>query len=264
MREIVVPALLGALGFIAVMHSHQTRIVADDMYPLTNYQCKISVIVSALNEEKLIEQALLSIHNQNIIRDNPQAFEIITVVDERTTDRTAEIARRYSEVIASPPGKLSAKNCGAMAATGDLLFFIDADTDPPPNLLNLMLRHFNNPDVVAVGSVMMFGEGWMQAGCALMNTFYFPSIKKLIGNATVIRKDAFMTIGGYNTNINQFDRREMVYWEEIAPSLELQKIGVVVVDTEATVFMTRTVNPRLFGDHSDKNYDEQVLRGVRF
>jgi len=88
-----------------------------------------SVIVPARNEEHNLPTLLRSLASQPL---KPQE---ILVVDDGSTDRTAEIARQFgATVLASKPlpdgwrGKTWACHQGAQAATGELLLFVDADT----------------------------------------------------------------------------------------------------------------------------------------
>jgi 4,4'-diaponeurosporenoate glycosyltransferase len=89
----------------------------------------VSVIIPARNEEHNLPTLLRSLASQAA---KPRQ---IIVMDDGSTDRTAEIARQLgSLVIPSLPlpdgwrGKTWACHQGAQAATGDLLLFVDADT----------------------------------------------------------------------------------------------------------------------------------------
>ena len=89
----------------------------------------LSVIIPARNEEHNLPALLASLNAQSV---RPQ--EII-VVDDASTDRTADVARSFgATVISSQPlpadwrGKTWACQQGADAAHGDTLLFVDADT----------------------------------------------------------------------------------------------------------------------------------------
>ncbi len=84
---------------------------------------KISVIIPALNEEENLAAALDSARSG--------AAELI-VVDGGSGDATREIARRGgARVIGSPRGRAVQMNAGALAASGDILVFLHADTRLP-------------------------------------------------------------------------------------------------------------------------------------
>ena len=87
------------------------------------------MIIPARNEAHNLPRLLESLASQSV-----QPREVI-VVDDGSTDDTAEIARRHgAEVLVSKPlpegwrGKPWACHQGAEAASGDLLCFVDADT----------------------------------------------------------------------------------------------------------------------------------------
>jgi len=89
----------------------------------------VSVIIPARNEEHNLPTLLRSLATQPL-----KPHEII-VVDDGSTDRTAELARQLGAmVVASKPlpegwrGKTWACHQGAQATTGELLLFVDADT----------------------------------------------------------------------------------------------------------------------------------------
>ena len=97
---------------------------------------KISVIVPAFNEEKLIAQSLAQTRAaMAAFTERGWATELI-VCDNNSTDRTGELARAAgATVVFEPVNQISkARNTGAGAATGDWFVFVDADTYPSREL----------------------------------------------------------------------------------------------------------------------------------
>jgi glycosyltransferase involved in cell wall biosynthesis len=100
---------------------------------------QISVIIPARNEE-----ASLGVCLQSLVSQTGVPFELI-VVDDHSTDRTAEIATSFPKVRVIPAGPLppgwTGKNhavtAGACAARGSWLLFTDADTIHSPGSLVL-------------------------------------------------------------------------------------------------------------------------------
>jgi glycosyltransferase involved in cell wall biosynthesis len=87
---------------------------------------KLTVITIALNEEMNIAPCLESVR---------WADEII-VLDSGSTDRTVEIARRYTSQVLSIqwPGYGAARNIGMSRASGDWILWLDADERVTPEL----------------------------------------------------------------------------------------------------------------------------------
>jgi 4,4'-diaponeurosporenoate glycosyltransferase len=96
----------------------------------------VSVVVPARDEQARLPRLL-----ESLARQGGQAFELL-VVDDGSQDATAEVARRAGARVLSardrPAGWLGkpwACHQGAMAATGDVLVFLDADVWLAPDAL---------------------------------------------------------------------------------------------------------------------------------
>jgi len=116
-------------------------------------QLRVSVVIPARNAAGLIESCLQALRNQTL---PAEAYEVI-VVDDASTDQTAQIARRLgAQVIVLPSrgGSYTARNRGAELARAPLLAFTDADCSPEPDWLAEGLRPFDDPAVGCVCGVV--------------------------------------------------------------------------------------------------------------
>jgi rSAM/selenodomain-associated transferase 2 len=90
----------------------------------------ISVVVPTYNEGAAIARLI------RYLRENssPPLLREVVVADGMSTDNTVALARRWGArtVIAERGGRAAGMNAGAEAATGDILYFLHADTYPPP------------------------------------------------------------------------------------------------------------------------------------
>lgn len=115
---------------------------------------KASVIIPARDAEETINACLEAVLHQNGMTF-PGDYEVI-VVDDGSSDRTAEMARSFKDVkVISQPnaGPAVARNRGAREARGDILVFTDSDCVPDSNWLKIMLSRFEDPQVVGVKGV---------------------------------------------------------------------------------------------------------------
>lgn len=87
----------------------------------------LSVIIPAHDEERLIGATLEALRDATAAL--PGGVEVI-VVDDASTDRTAEIARSHGARVLHVSHRhiAATRNAGAAAARGDRLLFLDADT----------------------------------------------------------------------------------------------------------------------------------------
>jgi len=158
----------------------------------------ISIIIPAYNEEALLAATLRALRAAADAVGEP--YEII-VVDDASTDRTAEIGTAHgARVVGVNVRQIgAARNAGAEVAAGDLLMFVDADTLVPPEVLRGAVdavragavgggssaRQDSNdprwgPPLLAFASWLMRTAGWA-AGC-----FMF------------VKADVFRRVGGFD------------------------------------------------------------------
>ncbi len=110
----------------------------------------VSVLVPARNEAAVIGRALRSV----LELDYP-AFEVLAI-DDGSTDTTCEVMCSIDDprlrVVRKSvnEGKALALNDALPLARGEILLILDADAEPQPELLRMMIPHFASPRVAAV------------------------------------------------------------------------------------------------------------------
>src|SRR5687767_8100970 len=105
------------------------------------HESMISFIIPAYNEEALLARTLETLKESARSALDGLDHEII-VVDDASTDRTAQIAREAgARVITVEHRQIAAtRNAGARSAQGDVFIFVDADTLVPASTLRAALE----------------------------------------------------------------------------------------------------------------------------
>jgi len=117
---------------------------------------KISLVIPAFNEERLLGESLREIRRaMTAFTDRGWQTELI-VCDNNSTDRTAEIAREAgAQVVFEPINQIArARNTGAAAANGDWLVFVDADSHPSRELFTDVADQIASGHCLAGGSTV--------------------------------------------------------------------------------------------------------------
>jgi len=125
---------------------------------------KISIVVPAFNEERLIGRTLECVREACAAFDRAGWGWEIVVCDNNSSDATASIASQAgARVVFEPVNQISrARNRGASAADGDWLIFIDADSHPSAGLFEDVVAEIRSDRCVAGGvEIRMRTHRWL-------------------------------------------------------------------------------------------------------
>jgi glycosyltransferase involved in cell wall biosynthesis len=116
----------------------------------------VSVLIDTYNHERFIEEAIVSVLEQ----DFPASEMEILVVDDGSTDRTPEILRKFAPRVRvltkKNGGQASAFNAGIPEAHGEIVAFLDGDDWwAHQKLTRVMLAFESNPAVGVVGHAIV-------------------------------------------------------------------------------------------------------------
>jgi glycosyltransferase involved in cell wall biosynthesis len=108
---------------------------------------RVSVVVCAYNAERTIGECLDGV----AAIDYPD-YEVV-VVDDGSTDATAEIAAEHGAHVVRTPnrGLSSARNTGLFASTGEIVAYLDSDAFPDPHWLRYLARSFQDSTHAGIG-----------------------------------------------------------------------------------------------------------------
>ena len=162
---------------------------------------KISVVIPAFNEEKLIGATLRSIQAAGAAFAALGWEMEIVVCDNNSTDATAELARAAgARVVFEPVNQIArARNTGAVAAGGDWLVFVDADSRPARELFAEVAGQIQSGRCLAGGCTMRMDERHFLGDCGTGLWNLISRIAKwTAGSFIFCQTAAFRKIGGFN------------------------------------------------------------------
>jgi GT2 family glycosyltransferase len=180
---------------------------------------KLSAIIPVHNGGEDLRMCLRA-----LTRSTRPPDEII-IVDDASTDESAQLAAHFGNVIASqsrqPMGPARARNLGVEKASGDVLLFLDSDVMVHSNTLALIEHYFaEHPDMAA-----LFGSyddnpphrGWISLYKNLQHHFVHHhgqvDASSFWTGVGAIRRDIFLRLGGFTESYSR-------------PSIEDIELGV--------------------------------------
>ena len=165
---------------------------------------KISIVVPAFNEEKLLGATLRSIQAALVSFTTRGWSTEIVICDNNSTDATPKVAEAAeAKVVFEPINQIArARNTGANAATGDWLIFVDADSHPTPELFGDVAEQIESGRCMAGGCVIKMDERHFFADRLTAVWNWVSRIRKWsAGSFIFCRTDAFREVGGFNLNL---------------------------------------------------------------
>jgi glycosyltransferase involved in cell wall biosynthesis len=158
----------------------------------------VSVIMPAYNAASFIPDAAESIRRQAYPR-----LELI-IVDDGSTDRTAEVAKSLTDlnvhyVYQPNGGPARARNHGLRLARGDVIALLDADDLWPPDRLRCQLRYLESDPLteIVLGRFQCFRTVPHLGGGSDIQTTS-PAVVNLLVGAALYRRKVFDRIGGFD------------------------------------------------------------------
>jgi glycosyltransferase involved in cell wall biosynthesis len=160
----------------------------------------VSVVVTTKNEEKCIDNCLHSIKEQTY----PQDLIEIIVIDNNSSDRTKEIASKYTNKVFDICERGSSNdiinfrgaqlNYGVYLSSGEIIFFPDADMTFDIKLISEAVFLLNRYDALYVPEIIL-SKGLFGLIRNFDRAFYNQTC---IDAVRFVKKSVFQSIGGYD------------------------------------------------------------------
>lgn len=194
---------------------------------------RLSFVVPAYNEETYLPACLESVLAQS--RELGDQVEII-VVNNASTDRTREVALKYPGVrVVDEPrkGLTYARQAGFTASKGELIANVDSDSRLTPGWVDTVLTTFaEEPKLVALSGPFVYYDLSPRQRVSVqvfyaaaflvyaLNRWVLRAGSMVQGGNFVLRRDALVKIGGFNTAI-------AFYGEDTDIARRMSRVGKV-------------------------------------
>jgi glycosyltransferase involved in cell wall biosynthesis len=208
---------------------------------------KVSVVVPAFNEERLLAQSLQSIRTALRAFEAPGWSSELIVCDNNSTDRTAAIAREAgATVVFEPINQISrARNTGAAQACGDWLVFVDADSSPTASLFFEVREQILLGLCLAGGATVTYGDTRHRAALAMAAIWNAVSrlSKWAAGSFIFCESASFREAGGFSEEL--FASEEIELFVRLKRMARRKGRSIVIVHRHPLLTSDRKL--RLYG-----------------
>jgi GT2 family glycosyltransferase len=218
----------------------------------------ISVVIPVYNAAQTLGECL-----NRLFQSRYGNFEVV-IVDDGSTDATRRIAAAFPCRIVPSGGRVgpaAARNVGAQAATGEFLFFIDADVMVQPDSLTAVAAGFQTLGVdglVGLQSREMRHRDLCSQYKNLWMRYTYERLREDVPlfytSAAAIRRTIFLASGGFDTgygnpNVEDTDFGQKLqrqgYRVRVVPEVEVEHVkayslaGLLRTDWHRAVALTR-------------------------
>lgn len=160
----------------------------------------ISIIIPVLNEEDSIQTLL----HHLVKNSTTQQIAEIIVADGGSLDNTIPLVNEFSQstsisvfLIPSEKGRAKQMNAGATKATGDILYFLHADSFPPKNFDSLIISEVKKGNPAGCFKMRFDSDHWWLRLASWLTHFSWRACRGG-DQSQFITRSLFDEIGGYD------------------------------------------------------------------
>lgn len=153
----------------------------------------VSIVIPTLNEELALPETLACL---KALRGWP--VEVI-VADAGSTDGTVALATEFgATLVTGTQGRGPQQHAGAMAAKGDVLWFLHADTQPPPEALEAIQAALRHGEVIGGHFHLRFTGNSFGARFVTGYQSLLRRLGLIYGDTAIfLRREAYLEAGGF-------------------------------------------------------------------
>ena len=200
---------------------------------------KVSVIITTKNEERVIDNLLKTLKKQTY-----KPFEII-LVDNNSTDKTKEIAKKYTKLVFNKgPERSLQRNFGVKKASGKYVLILDADMELEPEVIEECVAEIESDREIKAVVIpeKSFGEGFWAKCKALERSCYLGD--ELIEAARFFEKKTFLEFGGYDEKITGPEDWDLP--QRIKKKYKIGRIKSFIHHNEGKLSLLRTMRKKYY------------------
>jgi cellulose synthase/poly-beta-1,6-N-acetylglucosamine synthase-like glycosyltransferase len=246
-----------------------------------DFKTKVTVLIAARNEEEKIALTI----NDILAQDFPKHLMEVIIVDDHSTDRTADIIRNYApqgikllQLNEDKPLNSYKKKAIAEAinlSTGELMVATDADCRMGPQWLSSIVNYYETRNPVMISSpVTYFEEKSLFENLQTLEFGYLVAMgASFIGNNKAstcnganfaYRKDVFYEVGGFKgiDELASGDDELLLQKvaEKYADKIAFLKLSEAIVYTHAKPNLKEFLNQRRrWASKSTKYKDKKIV-----
>ncbi len=248
---------------------------------VVDFKTKVTVLIAARNEEEKIALTI----NDILAQDFPKHLMEVIIVDDHSTDRTADIIRSYTsqgikllQLNEDKPLNSYKKKAIAEAinqSTGELMVATDADCRMGPQWLSSIVNYYETRNPVMISSpVTYFEEKSLFENLQTLEFGYLVAMgASFIGNNKAstcnganfaYRKDVFYEVGGFKgiDELASGDDELLLQKvaEKYADKIAFLKLPEAIVYTHAKANLKEFLNQRRrWASKSTKYKDKKIV-----
>ncbi len=167
---------------------------------------KLSVVIPVHNEASVVGRTVQAVRTMLALQDD----EVI-VVDACSSDGCAEEARAAGAFVVTAPakGRSAQMNAGAKAGSGDVLFFLHADTLPPSDFRGQLLNALDAGNDFGCFRLRFDRAHWSLRAKAWFSRFSASGLH-YGDQGLFVRRTAFEAVGGYDARMQVFEDLDLI------------------------------------------------------
>ena len=212
---------------------------------------KVSVVIPAYNEEKLLGETLGHVNTARRVFDELGWGSELVVCDNNSNDRTAEIAGSAgAKVVFEPINQIGrARNTGAKAAAGEWLIFVDADSHPSPALFRDVAGEISSGKSLAGGSTVALAGRYPVARIIIHSWNFLSRVFRWAPGSFIFCEAAvFRKVGGFDERL--YASEEIELFQRLKKEAWANRRCITILHRHPLITSARKLHLYSAGEHA--------------